>query len=129
MDEEEIREFRRAPTLGTLEFDYTNWQGKEHHYVVDFERGTSPGWGEVPSYEDGKMGPPVAGLSGHLILRDGDPRPELDSEGGRRRSFELSKMRNVQRVSAERLLILTQTGSVEEAVEQWDQRKRDFGGS
>lgn len=84
-----------------LRFQYKNWRGDEHEYVVDFGH---PGTNCTLELDD--MGDPENEgidaterethllLSGHVITRDGDPRPEMDPS--RRRSFLVREMRNIK---------------------------------
>lgn len=84
-----------------LEFAYENWRGDEHVYVVDFGAGPSPG-PSLADVTDQKAGTGVLGgerttallLSGWVVTRDGNDRPEMGDN--RRRSFEISKMRDIK---------------------------------
>lgn len=72
-----------------LKFRYVNHNGEDHEYVIVPEtKLTFDRHGE----EDEAWH-----LSGRLITRDGDPRPNI---GNRRRSFILTKMRDIEEVPA-----------------------------
>lgn len=78
----------------TIEFDYVNWRGDDHRYVLAVESFEFRSYGQAgidPSAE------PQWVLHGHIVSRDGDTRPELaDHPGNRRRTFLMSIMRNVE---------------------------------
>lgn len=61
-----------------LKFQYLNWRGNEHKYVVDVEELT---WGAPENRWY---------LSGQVVTRDGDSREEMGPN--RRRSFHVEKV-------------------------------------
>jgi hypothetical protein len=63
-----------------LKFRYVNWRGDEHVYIIEPE--------EKLSVTRGKLM-----LSGQVVTRDGDERKDM---GNRRRSFELTGLRDVE---------------------------------
>lgn len=79
-------------TRPLLAFDYVNWRGDDHHYLIEPEG--------PPSFE---LGPFVEGrpvyrawcVSGSVIERDGVTR---SAAGTNRRTFAVDKMRDVQEV-------------------------------
>lgn len=75
-----------------LNFDYVNWRGEDHNYVVDFAAGHNPGITQG-------SGDRVT-LSGQVLLRDDKVRTELigtvHATAAPRRSFDIEKMRNVR---------------------------------
>lgn len=73
---------------GKVEFDYVNWRGQDHHYVIVTESFVFGMYGEgvIPEWH----------LNGNVVTRDGDIRPEMGPT--RRRSFLLHKMRNLRSV-------------------------------
>lgn len=73
---------------GLTRFDYVNWHGDPHHYVVNFSAGQAPG----PTLHEGRLC-----LVGQLVSRDGDPRPEMGAT--RRRPFVAELMENVEAVA------------------------------
>lgn len=72
-----------------LEFDYVNWRGDDHHYVIEPEGLT---WEEYP----GDVSPEGWFVHGMVVTRDGDPRKDMGP--ARRRSFRLVKMKNLMEV-------------------------------
>lgn len=78
-----------------LRFEYTNWRGDDHVYVIEPD-------GKVEFYEGQGMGEdhvpigPGWTLSGYVVSRDDDPRPEMGNN--RRRSFLIADMRAVVEV-------------------------------
>lgn len=74
---------------GCLKFTYVNWKGKEYEYVVEVEGFT---FSDYPPGEPPKRWQ----MHGILITRDGDPRKELPDHP--RRSFLVTKMRNMEEV-------------------------------
>jgi hypothetical protein len=68
-----------------LRFEYTNWHGDTHTYVIDPRSGHKPGL----HVHEGEWC-----ISGWVVSRDGDPRPEMGDN--RRRTFKLAEMRNVE---------------------------------
>lgn len=76
----------RAP----VEFEYDNWRGNNHKYVVMIES---------IKFERTPVGPPgssehqeMFALHGWVITRDGDSRPDMGPT--RRRTFILQKIKN-----------------------------------
>lgn len=73
-----------------LKFDYVNWRGERHEYIIVpqgepiTEQYTRQGQGDTKTLY----------LHGQLITRDGDPRIELGPS--RRRSFEISRLENLE---------------------------------
>jgi hypothetical protein len=68
-----------------IEFRYVNWRDRVHTYVIDVESI------EFGPYERGGMksgARAVWVLSGHVVTRDGDRRPEMGDN--RRRTFIMS---------------------------------------
>lgn len=73
-----------------LAFNYTNWQGDDHYYVVE---PVSIGVGVSESADDvGKLV-----LHARVITRDGDIREELGNY--RRRTFAVEKIRDLRGVN------------------------------
>lgn len=73
-----------------LEFDYKNWHDKEHHYLIRVETV------EHGPYDEKGAGPgkgPNWVVHGDVLMRDGDPRDDM--EPTRRRTFLLSKIKNL----------------------------------
>lgn len=71
-----------------LTFDYVNWKGEDHNYVIEECRYT-------PSYPS----PVHEGhwvIHGDVVTRDGDTRPTMGPT--RRRTFEILKMRNIKEI-------------------------------
>jgi hypothetical protein len=85
-----------VPPVGStvLKFQYKNWKGVEHEYVVDFARGWKPGWAISKRDSDSHPCEPHLVMSGEVIERDGDSRPEMGDN--RRRTFIASEMRNIE---------------------------------
>lgn len=81
-----------------LRFDYTNWRGHDHTYVIDPAAGRNPGLHAMVDAERADYW----GISGQVITRDGDPRREMGDN--RRRTFALVKMRNVEEVHPHELM-------------------------
>ena len=63
-----------------LEFDYVNWKGDPHRYVIKTESLT---YGQPDKHWY---------INGDLITRDGDPREDMGPT--RRRSFKVSAILN-----------------------------------
>lgn len=79
--------------LAVIEFDYVNWRGEPHHYVIDIESLEFGAYGP-----EGKTGPDVKPrwvMNGFVILRDGKPRDVPEGETNRR-TFLMEKMENVK---------------------------------
>jgi len=70
-----------------LAFDYTNWRGDDHYYIVQPQ---SIGLGKAEE-DKGELV-----LNAFLVTRDGDLRLELGNI--RRRSFIVNKIRNLKEV-------------------------------
>lgn len=70
-----------------LKFEYTNWRDECHEYVIEVD----PRPDKRLTHRDGKWW-----LNGDVVTRDGDGRSEMGPT--RRRSFELTKMRNIEGV-------------------------------
>lgn len=79
----------------TIEFDYVNWRGDDHRYVITVESFEFRPY--LDSHQPDPAGTPQWVVHGHVITRDGDTRPELAGHpGNRRRTFLMSIMRNVE---------------------------------
>jgi hypothetical protein len=73
-----------------IEFEYTNWKGRRHTYVVVPEAvayGPYTGMG----YDQREGAECQWVLHGDVVTRDGDSRPEMDT---RRRTFVLEAVQN-----------------------------------
>lgn len=68
-----------------LAFDYTNWRGDDHYYIVEPE---SIGVGQHIAEDEGKVV-----LNAFIVARDGDIRKEMGKV--RRRTFVVEKLRNL----------------------------------
>lgn len=82
----------RAPFYNTntpIKFTYVNWRGDEHEYVIKLESLEYGHYGEHGS--TGSVGEMNWVLHGHVVTRDGDPRPDM---GTRRRTFLLNKIQD-----------------------------------
>lgn len=83
-----LRIHREPPT--PIKFEYTNWRGDWHIYVVEpesIEFGPYDASGKHSREDDVQWV-----LHGELITRDGDTRPDM---GVRRRTFILSEIKPV----------------------------------
>jgi hypothetical protein len=82
-----------------LKFDYKNWKGEEHTYVIALDMRDAF---RMQFMKPGVLGREVSAeemtwhVSGNVVTRDGDPRTEMGPT--RRRSFILTKMRNIEEV-------------------------------
>lgn len=78
-----------------IEFRYLNWRGDEHTYVLRIESiefGYYGGHSEPGNEEEWLM-------SGLNISRDGESRKNSPTAGWPRRTFRMSEMREVKKVS------------------------------
>jgi hypothetical protein len=81
-----------------LKFRYVNWRGDDHEYVIiPSHRGVKspPGFHASPTSMSHDTNHLM--LSGDVVTRDGDPRPDMDATG-RRRSFVIVNMREIEEV-------------------------------
>jgi hypothetical protein len=88
-DFEPARAGRIVAPASALMFEYINWRGVLHVYVI------RPDVVEAQRLTFGKPDPKWY-LNGQVVTRDGDPRPEMGDN--RRRSFELTKIRKLTEV-------------------------------
>lgn len=78
-----------------IQFEYENWRGEQHEYVIEPESvvlGLYDAGGshrDSPNREDNLQ----LVLHGMIVTRDGDTRPHL---GSRRRTFLIRKMRAIR---------------------------------
>jgi hypothetical protein len=70
-------------------FDYNNWRGEDHQYVVLPE---SIEFGEYRGDVNGEREGSCWLLHADIVTRDGDTRPEM---GARRRTFVLADLREI----------------------------------
>lgn len=77
---------RKLETGDLLSFDFVNWHGRNHRYLIAPEKIELA---FTPENED----EPTWVLHGEVITRDGDPRPEM---GNRRRTFRMNGLRNIR---------------------------------
>jgi hypothetical protein len=70
-----------------LKFRYTNWRGEDHEYVIEPRLGDRA----AITHREGHWC-----LSGMVVTRDGDPRPDMDPT--RRRTFVLVGIRDLEEV-------------------------------
>lgn len=81
-----------------LKFQYVNWRGDEHEYVI---RPQNIVFARYPATDEGEEEEQEHWvLNGWIVTRDGDPRSELELEGERRRSFILTEIRGLVEVQA-----------------------------
>lgn len=83
-----------GPPDQTVEFDYVNWKGVLHHYVVtveSFEFGPYDRGGGTPRPRDQWQWV----MHGEVITRDDDSRPDMGPT--RRRTFILSEIKNIEK--------------------------------
>ena len=85
-----------------LRFKYVNWRDEDHEYVIEIpspsdqvaqprvQWGLHPRAGEQVTHDAYWM------VSGQVVTRDGDPRPDMGPT--RRRSFELVRMRDIEEI-------------------------------
>jgi hypothetical protein len=76
-----------------LVFDYVNWRGEDHRYEIEVEGMTYDVHGGTSGDAD-----LCWQINGHVILRDGVPRPEMGDNT--RRSFKLTDMKNITQVKS-----------------------------
>lgn len=74
-----------------VEFTYCNWKGRNGHYVVQLEPGSLKF--EPIAHLDGEE---HWTISGDIITRDGDPRPEMGPT--RRRTFIIDRISSTIKV-------------------------------
>jgi hypothetical protein len=86
--------------MNYLRFDYTNWRGDHHNYVIMPDTVNAAVSGALtyrrPNADDTDE---AWMLHGMIITRDGDKREELVG-ANRRRSFKLCDIRNLEEVPA-----------------------------
>jgi hypothetical protein len=80
-----------------LQFTYVNWRGDLHTYQVEVEGMT------YDHHGDDGGGEVYWQINGHVVLRDGAPRPEMGDNT--RRSFKLAEMKNIKQVKPSELCI------------------------
>lgn len=96
-----------APRTRILKFRYVNWRGVDHEYVVNFGHPDTDCTLELTEMGDPENEGQDTERSVHLLLsgcvisRDDDPRPDMDHV--RRRSFIVSRMRNIEPVREENI--------------------------
>lgn len=78
--------------MNRLRFKYINWRGDDHEYVIE------PIDGSLVFLPPNDDRPPAWAISGDLVTRDGNTRPELGDS--RRRTFVLRAMRDIEEIAA-----------------------------
>lgn len=79
----------RIPTYANqIKFEYTNWKGHRHTYVVEPE---AVAYGPYLKGGYHETADPRWVLHGDVVTRDGDSRPDMDT---RRRTFILADIQD-----------------------------------